>query len=47
MKKILKKIYKIELKIRNALGDKFTYLLIILSSIACYFLGREVGKIAF
>ena len=35
MKKFLQKIYDIELKIREVLGIRFTYLLIVLSIIGC------------
>lgn len=47
MKKFLKRIYYIEMKMRKALGTRFTYLLIILAIIVCYFLGFIIGKIIF
>lgn len=47
MKKFLKRIYDIELKMRKALGSRFTYLLIVLLIIGCYFLGCCMGKIIF
>ena len=47
MKKFLKRIYDIEMKMRKALGTRFTYLLIVLSIIGCYFLGYYMGKIVF
>ncbi len=47
MKKFLKRIYDIELKMREAVGTRFTYLLIVLSIIGCYFLGCCMGKIIF
>ena len=45
--KFLKMIYDIELKMREAVGTIFTYLLIVLSIIGCYFLGYYMGKIIF
>ena len=45
--KFLKRIYDIELKMREAVGTRFTYLLIVLSIIGCYFLGYYMGKIVF
>lgn len=45
--KFLKMIYDIELKMRKAVGTRFTYLLIVLSIIGCYFLGFVIGKIIF
>ena len=47
MKKFLKKIYDIELKMREVLGIRFTYLLVVLLIIVCYFLGFGIGKIIF
>ena len=47
MKKFLKKIYDIELKMREVLGIRFTYLLVVLLIIVCYFLGFVIGKIIF
>ena len=47
MKKILQKIYDIEMKMRKAVGIRFIYLLIVLSIIGCYFLGFIIGKIIF
>lgn len=47
MKKILQKIYDIEMKMRKAVGTRFIYLLIILAIIVCYFLGYYMGKIVF
>lgn len=45
--KFLQKIYNIEMKMRKAVGTRFTYLLIVLSIIGCYFLGFIIGKIIF
>ncbi|MBS5794970.1 MAG: hypothetical protein KIC92_09535 [Clostridiales bacterium] len=45
--KFLQKIYNIELKMRETLGTRFTYLLIVLAIIGCYFLGYCMGKIVF
>ena len=45
--KFLKMIYDIELKMREAVGTRFTYLLIVLSIIGCYFLGCCMGEIIF
>lgn len=45
--KFLQKIYDIEMKMRKAVGTRFTYLLIVLSIIGCYFLGCCMGKIIF
>ena len=45
--KFLKMIYDIEVKMRDAVGTRFTYLLIVLSIIGCYFLGFVIGKIIF
>ena len=45
--KCIKRIYDIELKMREALGSRFTYLLIVLLIICCYFLGYYMGKIVF
>ena len=45
--KILKKIYEIENKLCKTLGSRFTYLLIFLAVIGCYFLGYEIVKIIF
>ena len=45
--KFLQKIYDIEMKMRETLGTRFTYLLIILAIIVCYFLGFVIGKIIF
>ena len=47
MKKILQKIYDIEMKMRKAVGTRFIYLLIVLAIIGCYFLGFVIGKIIF
>ncbi|MBS5794746.1 MAG: hypothetical protein ACLUCH_05105 [Lachnospirales bacterium] len=47
MKKFLKRIYDIELKMREAVGTRFTYLLIVLAIIVCYFLEYYMGKIIF
>lgn len=45
--KFFKKIYSIELKILRKFGSRFTYLLLFLSIIGCYYLGYIVGKIIF
>ena len=45
--KFLQKIYNIEMKMRKAVGTRFTYLLIVLAIIGCYFLGYCMGKIIF
>ena len=45
--KFLQKIYAIEMKMRKAVGTRFTYLLIVLSIIGCYFLGYCMVKIIF
>lgn len=47
MKKFLKRIYDLEMKMREAVGTGFTYLLIVLAIIVCYFLGFVIGKIIF
>ena len=47
MKKFLQKIYDIELKMREVLGIRFTYLLIVLSIIGCYFFRLFYRKIIF
>ena len=47
MKKFLKRIYDLEMKMHKAVGPRFTYLLIVLSIIGCYFLGFIIGKIIF
>ncbi len=45
--KFLQKIYDLEMKMREAVGTRFTYLLIVLAIIVCYFLGFVIGKIIF
>lgn len=45
--KFLQKIYGLEMKIREVVGTRFTYLLIVLAIIGCYFLGFVIGKIIF
>ena len=47
MKKFLRTMYNLELKMCEALGTRFTYLLLALSVIGCYLLGYEIGKIVF
>lgn len=47
MKKFLKRIYDLEMKMREAVGTGFTYLLIVLAIIGCYFLGYCMVKIIF
>ncbi len=47
MLKIFKIIQNIEIKLKNKIGYRHTYILLFIGVICCYYLGYIIGKIIF
>lgn len=47
MLKIIKRLEHIEKKLKSKLGYKYTYIILFLSILTCYYLGYILGKVIF